>query len=201
MIAVIDYDAGNIMSVIKAVEALGHETVLTSDAEEILSAQKVILPGVGAFGDCMGRLEERGLPEVIRQVVQRGTPFMGICLGLQLIFDESEESPGVKGLSLLRGRVKKLPTDRGLKVPNIGWSPLSFPRESRLFKGVRDGAFCYFVHSYYLEAEDVSCVSAVIDYGTRVHAAVEHDNIFGCQFHPEKSSAVGLGILKNFLEL
>ena len=199
MVAVIDYDAGNIMSVIKAVEHLGHEALLTRSADEILGADHIILPGVGAFGDCMEKLRSYELEDVIKKAVDKGIPFMGICLGLQLIFEESEESPGVKGLGLLKGKIKKLPEDKGLKIPNIGWNSLSFPREGRLFRGIDEGVFVYFVHSYYLQAEDESIVTATTDYAAHIHASVEKDNVFACQFHPEKRSDPGLKMLDNFL--
>ncbi len=201
MITVIDYDAGNIMSVIKAFEYLGEKVLLTADENEILNADRIILPGVGNFGDCMAELNKRDLPPVIKKAVASGIPFMGICLGLQLMFDDSEEAQGVEGLRLLEGHVKRLPKKDDLKIPNIGWNSLDLPRESRLFEGIEDGSFVYFVHSYYLAAKDEDIVCATIDYGTRVHAAVEKDNIFGCQFHPEKSSETGLNIIRNFLKV
>ncbi len=201
MIAVIDYDAGNIMSVCKALDFLGEEYVFTRDSDVILSSDKAILPGVGAFGDAVSNLKNYGLVGVIRDFVNSGKPFLGICLGMQLIFEESEESPGVKGLSLLKGKCFKIPADKGLKVPQIGWNSLSFHKETKLFKGVSDGAFVYFVHSYYIKTDDFEDVAATCEYGVNVHAAVEKDNIFGCQFHPEKSSETGLKILKNFAEL
>lgn len=200
MIAIIDYDAGNIMSVKKAMEFLGQECEITRDPEILLNAEKVILPGVGAFGDAMAKLEKYGLVPIIHQIVDKGTPFLGICLGLQLLFDSSEESEGVKGLGLLPGRIVKF-KDKDLKVPQIGWNSLKFPKESRLFKGIKEDEYVYFVHSYYLDAENKADVAATSDYGVIYDAAVEHENIFACQFHPEKSSAVGLGILKNFIEL
>ena len=201
MIAIIDYDAGNIKSVEKAVAYLGKEPRITRDRDEILNAEKIILPGVGAFGDAMKRLEAYGLVDVIKEAVKRGIPFLGICLGLQLIFDESEESPGVKGLSLLPGKIIRFPKIEGLKVPQIGWNDIGFPKESRLFAGIDEGSYVYFVHSYYLKAGNDEDVAAISRYGVPFHAAVEHDNIFACQFHPEKSSDVGLKILSNFLDL
>ncbi len=199
MTTIIDYDAGNIKSVEKAVEHLGERALVTRDAERILAADKVILPGVGAFGDAMERLREYGLIDVIRQVYQKGIPFLGICLGLQLLFESSEESPGVEGLCLLPGKIKKLPESPELKIPNIGWNSLSFPKGGRLFQGVPEGSFVYFVHSYYLEASDRDIVTAQIEYGTLADVSVERGNLFACQFHPEKSSDTGLRILKNFL--
>lgn len=201
MIAIIDYDAGNIKSVEKAVQFLGAEAVITRDVDVLMSADKVILPGVGAFGDAMEKLIAYGLVEVINEIVKKGTPFLGICLGLQLLFESSEEAPGVKGLSLLPGKIVRFPSDMGLKVPQIGWNMLKQPNKGRLFKGIEDGEFVYFVHSYYLQAQRAEDVVATCEYGVEVHAAVERDNIFACQFHPEKSSDVGMRILKNFIEL
>lgn len=201
MIAIIDYDAGNIKSVEKAFLYLGEQVVITRDKDTILSADKVVLPGVGAFGDAMEKLKNYDLIPVINQVVESGKPFLGICLGLQLLFDESDEAPGVKGLSILKGKIKHLPTDKGLKVPQIGWNSLAYDHQGRLFKDIKEGSFVYFVHSFYLEAEDENIVMASCEYGTKVHASVEKGNVFACQFHPEKSSSVGLKILKNFIEL
>ena len=201
MVAIIDYDAGNLKSVENAVRFLGHEAVVTADSAEILRADHIILPGVGAFGDAMQRLRGRGLVETIRTAVENGTPFLGICLGLQLLFEESEESPGVPGLSLLPGRIRRIPEGEGRKIPQIGWNDLSFPGKSRLFEGLPEGCFVYFVHSYYLEAGDPSDVAARTWYGVGIDAAVEHGNLFACQFHPEKSERVGMQILRNFLAL
>ncbi len=201
MTAIIDYDAGNIRSVENAVRYLGHEAVVTADSSRILSADHVILPGVGAFGDAMEKLRSAGLEDTIRQAVKAGIPFLGICLGLQLLFEESEESPGVKGLCLLPGRTRRIPEGDGRKVPQIGWNDLSFPRESRLFRGIPEGSYVYFVHSYYLEAADPADVAARTEYGVRIDAAVEKGNLFACQFHPEKSERTGMRILENFLNL
>ena len=201
MIAIIDYDAGNIKSVEKALISLGEEAVITRDRETILKADKVILPGVGAFGDAMEKIRNYGLEEVIHEVVDKGIPFLGICLGLQLLFDTSEESVGVKGLGILKGKIVKIPDDQGLKVPQIGWNSLKFPNKGRLFKGIDEDSYVYFVHSYYLQAEDPSIVVATTDYATKIDASVEKGNVFACQFHPEKSSEVGLKILKNFIEI
>ena len=198
MIAIIDYDAGNIKSVEKAFISLGQDVVVTRNKDTILSADKVVLPGAGAFGDAMSRLHEYGLVDVIREVAAKGTPFLGICLGLQLIFDRSEEAPGVEGIGLLRGEIVKFPDSDELKIPQIGWNSLEINPESVLFKGIRNQSYVYFVHSYYLKAEDEDIVAASTEYITHVHASVEYKNIFACQFHPEKSSAVGLQILKNF---
>lgn len=201
MVAIIDYDAGNIRSVEKALKYLGQEVLITRDHKEIVKADKVILPGVGAFGDAMKRLHEYRLTEVIREVAERGTPFLGICLGLQLLYDRSEEAPGVKGLGILKGEILKIPEKEGLKIPHMGWNSLDFPREGRLFRNVGPNPYVYFVHSYYLKAEDEKDVTAATEYGVRIHASVEHGNVFACQFHPEKSSDVGLQILKNFAML
>lgn len=200
MIAIIDYDAGNIKSVEKAILSLGSQAVITRDKEAILRADKVILPGVGAFGDAMEKLRAYGLVDIIKRVVENKTPFLGICLGLQLLFEESEEAQGVEGLGILKGKILHIP-DKGLKVPQIGWNSLRFPNKGRLFKGIDEGAYVYFVHSYYLKADEPDIVTATTEYATLIHASVEKDNVFACQFHPEKSSAVGLKILKNFIEL
>ena len=201
MIAIIDYDAGNVKSVEKALQFLGLDAVLTRDKDILLAADKVILPGVGAFGNAMDKLKQYDLVDIIHQIVEKGTPFLGICLGLQLMFESSEESPGVEGLGLLKGRIVRIPEKDGLKVPQIGWNDLQFPKESRLFKGFQGGEYVYFVHSYYLQAAEKSDVAATTEYGVHIHAAVEHDNLFACQFHPEKSADVGLKILENFVNL
>ena len=185
----------------KAVNYLGEKAVLSRERETILKAEKVILPGVGNFGDAMGKIRSYGLEDVIKEVVDSKKPFLGICLGLQLMFESSEESPGVKGLGLLEGEIVRIPDKEGLKIPNIGWNSLSFPNKGRLFQGVEEGAYVYFVHSYYLKAKDPSIVAATTEYSTLIHASVEKDNVFACQFHPEKSSKTGLKILENFLRL
>ncbi|MGN0370640.1 MAG: imidazole glycerol phosphate synthase subunit HisH [Butyrivibrio sp.] len=201
MIAIIDYDAGNMKSVEKALQFLGCEVIVTRDADILLNADKVILPGVGNFGDAMARLSEYGLVDVIHKIVDKGTPFLGICLGLQLLFDSSEESEGVKGLGILKGRIVRFPDKAGYKIPQIGWNSLEIKPGAKLFKGIPNQSYVYFVHSYYLVAEDEDIVAATSDYAALVHASVEKDNVFACQFHPEKSSEVGLTILRNFAEL
>lgn len=201
MTAIIDYDAGNINSVEKALHTLGEDTVITGRKEEIEAADRVILPGVGAFGDAMEKLNGSGLAQVIRRVAGQGMPFLGICLGLQLLFERSEESEGVDGLSLLPGEILRIPDAGGLKIPHVGWNSLEYPREGRLFRGIPEGSYVYFVHSYYLKAGKEDLVTAVTEYGTRIHASVESGNIFACQFHPEKSSSVGLRLLNNFISI
>lgn len=201
MIAIIDYDAGNIKSVEKALQALGEEVVVTGEPEVLLNAPKVILPGVGSFGDAMDKIRSSKLEPVIHQIVEKGTPFLGICLGLQLMFEESDETPGVKGLGILPGKILRIPDRGDLKIPHMGWNSLHLEKETKLFRGVKEGSYVYFVHSYYLKAEEEGLVAASTEYGTHIHAAVEKGNVFACQFHPEKSSEVGLTILKNFIEL
>lgn len=201
MIAIIDYDAGNIRSVEKALISLGQEVKITGDPKEILRADKVILPGVGAFGDAMENLNRSNLVPVIQEVVKKGTPFLGICLGLQLLFERSEETPGVEGLGILKGEILRIPAAEGLKIPHMGWNSLHFENDGRLFRGIPEQSYVYFVHSYYLKAEEEEIVKASTEYGTHIHASVEKGNVFACQFHPEKSGEVGLQILKNFVEL
>lgn len=201
MIAIIDYDAGNLKSVYKALIHLGEEAVITRDSREILSADKVILPGVGAFGDAMNKLKEYGLIPVIKEVTESGTPFLGICLGLQLLFEGSEESPQAEGLGILKGEILRIPDAEGLKVPHIGWNSLTYDHQGRLFRGIPEESYVYFVHSYYLKAKEERIVKASTEYGVKIHASVEQGNVFACQFHPEKSSKAGLRILKNFAEI
>ena len=201
MISIIDYDAGNINSVCKAVMYLGEEAVITRDRDVILSSDKVILPGVGSFGDAMDRLKEYNLINVIYDVVDEGKPFLGICLGLQLLFKSSEESPGAAGLGILDGEIRRIPDAPGLKIPHIGWNSININPDARLFSDVPDQSYVYFVHSYYLHALHKEDVAATTFYSTDIHASVEHGDVFACQFHPEKSSSVGLKILKNFIEL
>lgn len=201
MIAIIDYDAGNLKSVEKALLSLGEETVITRDPAVIGAAEKAILPGVGAFGDAMQNLKNFGLVDVIREFAASGKPFLGICLGLQLLFEHSEESPGAEGLGILKGDILKIPPCEGLKIPHMGWNSLKIRENARLFQGIPQDTYVYFVHSYYLKAADEDVVAATTEYSTLIHASVESGNVFACQFHPEKSSTAGLQILKNFAAL
>ena len=201
MTAIIDYDAGNIKSVEKALLFLGENACVTREKEKIRGADKVILPGVGAFGRAMEKIRSYGLEDVIKETIDKGTPFLGICLGLQLLFERSEESAGVKGLGILKGEILRIPEKDGGKVPQIGWNSLRYPNRGRLFEGILEDAYVYFVHSYYLKAEEEGIVTATTEYNTLIHASVEKDNVFACQFHPEKSSIVGLGILRNFIQI
>ena len=201
MTAIIDYDAGNIKSVEKALLKLGDEAVTTRDKDAILRAERVILPGVGSFGSAMQQLKKYELDKVIYEVVQERKPFLGICLGLQLLFEGSEENGGAEGLGILKGNIVKIPDAPGLKIPHIGWNSLSLQNQGRLFAGIADQPYVYFVHSYYIKAKDEHIVKAVTDYGVSIHASVEQDNLFACQFHPEKSSTVGIQILQNFVKL
>lgn len=201
MVAIIDYDAGNIKSVEKALLFLGEEAIVTRNREDILGADHIILPGVGSFGDAMSKIRAYGLEEIIREAVEMGIPFLGICLGLQLLFERSEESAGVAGLGILEGEVCKIPTKERLKIPHIGWNSLEYPNKGVLFEGLPENSYVYFVHSYYLKAKDAHIVTATTEYGTLMHVSVEKNNVFACQFHPEKSSDVGLHILKNFIRI
>ena len=199
MIAVIDYDAGNLKSVEKALLYLDEKVKVTSDAKEILKADKIILPGVGAFGDAMEKLNNSGLAETICEAVDKKIPLLGICLGLQLLFESSEESPGVSGLSLLKGKIVRIPEKEGFKVPHIGWNSLKIASGAALFRDIPQDSHVYFVHSYYLKAEE-PIVTATTDYVVDIHASVQKDNLFACQFHPEKSGNIGLKLLKNFAQ-
>ena len=201
MIGIIDYDAGNLRSVEKALVSLGEEVIVSRDSSEILQADKVILPGVGSFGDAMNNLDKFGLVDTIKKVAASGTPFLGICLGLQLLFKESDETPGAEGLDILPGKILKITAKDGFKIPHMGWNSLDVKPGARLFMGLEGNPYVYFVHSYYLKAADEGIVAATTEYTTHIHASVESGNVFACQFHPEKSSDVGLKILKNFASL
>lgn len=201
MVAIVDYDAGNIKSVEKALAYLGEEYITTGVPEEIYNADKIILPGVGAFGDAMEKLENKGLAQAIKKAAKDNKPLLGICLGLQLLFESSDEMPGIKGLGILKGKILAIPKKEGYKIPHMGWNSISIKKESRLFKDIPDNSYVYFVHSYYLKADNEEDVAASTEYITHIHAAAEHGNIFACQFHPEKSGDTGLKILKNFCML
>lgn len=201
MIAILDYDAGNLKSVEKALRFLGEESVITRNRREVESADRLILPGVGSFGAAMRQLKKYEIDKMLHEAAAEGKPTLGICLGLQLLFEGSEESPGEEGLGLLKGQILKIPEKKGLKIPHIGWNSLQFPHNGRLFAGISPGTYVYFVHSYYLKADDERIVMATTEYGTRIHASVESGNLFACQFHPEKSSTAGLTILSNFAKL
>ena len=197
MISIIDYGAGNLQSVEKALRYLGCECAVTADARALLAGDGAILPGVGSFGDAMEQLRARGLEQPIHEFVNSGKPFLGICLGLQILVESSEESPGATGLGLLKGKILRLPKESGLKIPHIGWNSLNIRPDEPLFAGLPEEPYVYFVHSYYLKAEE-DIVTATAEYGAQIHAAVRKGNLMACQFHPEKSGRVGLQILKNF---
>lgn len=201
MIAIIDYGAGNILSVKKALDYIGCESEVTSDATRILEADGAILPGVGSFGDAMDNLGNRGQISAIKEFIALGKPFLGICLGLQILFDKSEESPKTCGLSIFDGEIKRFPSNMGLKIPHIGWNSIEYNEECPIFKGLSKNPYVYFVHSYYLKSYDDKLISATAEYGIKFHAAVWKDNVFATQFHPEKSGEVGLKILSNFIDL
>ena len=201
MISILDYDAGNIASVEKAIKYLGADCAVTRDGNTIMHSEAVILPGVGAFGDACEKLSDYGFYDIIPEYIKSGKPFLGICLGLQLLFKESEESPNASGLDILPGKIVKIPDTDGLKVPHIGWNSISINKKSRLLAGIPDNSYVYFVHSYYLKARDPAIVAATTEYGVTIHAACERENVFATQFHPEKSGEVGLKILKNFISI
>lgn len=201
MIAIIDYDAGNLKSVEKALLSLNQEVLVTRDKDAILQADKVILPGVGSFGDAMNNLDKFDLIDPIKKCVDNKTPFLGICLGLQLLFESSDESVGVEGLNVLPGKILRIPPKEDFKIPHMGWNSLNVKEDAKLFKGLTKNPYVYFVHSYYLQAANEDIVAATTEYTTTIHASVEAGNVFACQFHPEKSSSVGLKILENFANL
>ena len=198
MIAIIDYGMGNLRSVSKAFEAVGHEAVVTRDARVIGNASHVVLPGVGAFGDCMANIEQYGLVEPIRASVRSGKPFLGICLGLQVLFTESEEFGPHKGLDIISGKVRRFTVGAGMKVPHIGWNQVDFQRVCPVFDGIADGTDWYFVHSYFVDPQEPQVAASMTTYGAPFVSSIWKDNIVACQFHPEKSQAVGLRLIKNF---
>lgn len=203
MIAIIDYGAGNLQSVQKALDFIGAKNLITDSKSEIEAADAVILPGVGSFGDAMDCLAKSGLLDTVKAAALSDTPFLGICLGLQMLFEKSEESVGVAGLSVLEGEVRRFPKEIGLKIPQIGWNSLEIVPDCPLYSGVSNGAYVYFVHSYYLTAKNRENVAATAEYGITFDASAMDvsKNLYATQFHPEKSGAVGLQILKNFAEL
>ena len=206
MIAVIDYGLGNLFSLKSSLDYIGLDNILTSDKDVIRNADAIILPGVGAFRDAISKLKEDGLYELLIEQANSGKPFLGICLGMQLLFEKSYEYGEYEGLGLINGEIRSIEEDideslKNLKIPHMGWNSLHLENDGRLFKGIAENSYVYFVHSYYLKAEEEQIVKASTEYTTHIHASVEKDNIFACQFHPEKSSDVGLKILKNFVEL
>ena len=202
MIAIIDYGAGNIQSVYKALKFIGADCKVTSDKDEILNADGAILPGVGSFGDAMDTMTKRGIKDTIIEYTKSGKPFLGICLGLQLLFPESEETPGVKGLDIFKGTITKIPNqNRTLKIPHMGWNNISIKQKNGIFKDIEGEPYVYFVHSFYLKAQDKDIVATTTQYGVEIDAAVQKGNIIATQFHPEKSGEVGLKMLKNFVEM
>ena len=200
MICIIDYGAGNIESVRKAFEFIGADCVLSDDPEVLMSADAAVLPGVGSFGDAMENIRAKNLEKPIKDFIESGKPFLGICLGLQILFESSEESPGVAGLSVLKGKIVRIPNREGLKIPHMGWNSLDVREKSGLFSGIEDNPYVYFVHSYYLRAEE-DIVTSTAEYGVRIHASCAKNNLMACQFHPEKSGETGLNILRNFVKL
>jgi imidazole glycerol-phosphate synthase subunit HisH len=200
-IILIDAGTGNLRSVHKALECVGADVHRTDDPQEVLSGKRVVLPGVGAFGDFMSGLRARGLEDVIKVVAERGIPLLGICVGMQALFEVGQEMGHHKGLELLNGNVTRFPRSLPVKVPHTGWNQLELQQETLLFRGINSGAYVYFNHSYYCQAKNLSDVIATTDYGLSYTCAVQRENIFGVQFHPEKSQTVGLQILKNFLEI
>ena len=201
MIAIIDYGAGNIQSVSKALRHIGCDCFITNKKEDILSADGAVLPGVGSFGDTVDSLNKLDIKETVIEFINSGKPFLGICLGLQLLFPGSDESKGAEGLGIFDGAITKIPNGKGLKIPHMGWNSLTVKKGSRLFEGIEENPYVYFVHSYFLNAADKNIVAAQTEYGVTIDAAVERGNVFATQFHPEKSGEVGLKILKNFVEI
>ena len=201
MIAIIDYNAGNLKSVYKAFRHIGCDCVITRDREEIINADGAVLPGVGSFGDTADTLDKFGVRQTALDFIDSGKPFLGICLGLQLLFEGSEESPEAHGLGIFKGTIARIPDGEGLKIPHMGWNSLKIDPKSRLLNGLEANPYVYFVHSYYLNAADKSIVAAQTEYGVTIDAAVESGNVFATQFHPEKSGSTGLHILRNFAEI
>lgn len=201
MITIIDYGAGNLMSVKKALDFIGAESEITMDEKKIKSSSHIILPGVGSFGDAMASMEKRGLVESVKEAALSGKPFLGICLGLQLLFENSEESPDARGLGLLEGKITSIPRYMGLKVPHIGWNSVSVKRCCELFNDIPDESYFYFVHSYYLNGANKAYIAGTSQYGVNIECAIQQGNLCATQFHPEKSGEIGLKLLKNFLAM
>lgn len=195
-VAIIDYGVGNLRSVEKAFAATGCDAIVSADEKVLRNAPRLVLPGVGAFGACMKALTERGFDRLVREKAREGTPLLGVCVGMQLLFDESDEFGATSGLGLLRGRVRRFEND--LVVPHVGWNRIYQKRENLLFDGIEDGSFCYFVHSFYCEPKGETVVAGETEYGVRYASVIAEKNIFGVQFHPEKSQDVGLRMLRNF---
>ena len=201
MIAVIDYGAGNLQSVVKAFNFIGCDVCVTADKDELKEASAAVLPGVGAFGDAMNCLKNSNLINPVLDFIETGKPFLGICLGLQLLFQGSEETPGVSGLGVFNGKILKIPAETGLKIPHIGWNSLDIKKSEGLFQNLEPNPYVYFVHSYYLKAEQSEIVSSTTTYGVQIDASVQNGKLFATQFHPEKSGKIGLQMLKNFSSL
>ncbi|MBR1730859.1 MAG: imidazole glycerol phosphate synthase subunit HisH [Ruminococcus sp.] len=201
MIAIIDYGAGNIQSVYKALKFIGRDCIITNKKEEILNADGAILPGQGSFGDCMDSMKKSGTDKAVIEFIKSGKPFLGICVGLQLLFEKSEENPETDGLGIFKGTIRRIPNGEGLKIPHMGWNSINILKNDGIFKDIRDNPYVYFVHSYYLDSEEKTIVSAQTEYGVKIDAAVSHGNVTATQFHPEKSGEVGLKMLKNFAEI
>lgn len=199
MVAIIDYGAGNLQSVKKALDFIGAKSIITADENEINAASHIILPGVGSFGDAMHSIREKGLEDVIKKSADGSKYFLGICLGLQLLFESSEESPGVDGLGIFKGKIVTIPKDNGLKVPHIGWNSVSLNQTDGIFENLRNNSYFYFVHSYYLKDADEKVVAGTTEYGVPIQCAVQQGRVSATQFHPEKSSEAGLTILRNFV--
>ena len=199
MVAIIDYGAGNLQSVKKALDFIGAKSIITADENEINAASHIILPGVGSFGDAMHSIREKDLEDVIKKSADGSKYFLGICLGLQLLFESSEESPGVDGLGIFKGKIVTIPKDNGLKVPHIGWNSVSLKQTDGIFENLRDNSYFYFVHSYYLKDADEKVVAGTTEYGVPIQCAVQQGRVSATQFHPEKSSEAGLTILRNFV--
>ena len=200
MICIIDYGAGNIESVRKAFEYIGADVVVSADPKVLMECEGAVLPGVGSFGDAMDNLRASGFEAPIKEYIASGRPLLGICLGLQLLFESSEESPGAVGLGVLKGKILRIPAAEGLKIPHMGWNSLKIKEGAKIYEGAGAEPYVYFVHSYYLKAEE-DIVSATADYGVTIHASVAKGNLWACQFHPEKSGKVGIRLLENFNKL